>query len=108
MRSVAILLAGLAGVRASSNNLCVLYASLNFTGFNLARVEFASKTLTDLASLPTLGGAGDGISAGADDGVFYIPNAIIAYNYLLEVKTDNTTTDRYVAAPAGYTGGACD
>jgi hypothetical protein len=75
------------GTAALSNNLCILYASLNNSGFNLARVDFQQQLLTDLASLPNLGGAEGGLSAGADDGTFYIPNANIAYNYLLEVCT---------------------
>ena len=95
-----------ASAGALANNLCVLYVSLNTTGFNLARVDFGSQTLTDLASLPTLDGVSDGISAGADDGVFYVPNANVAYNFLLEVTTRNTTTDRYVSTPAGFSGGA--
>ncbi len=76
------------GVESLANNLCILYASINITGFNLARVNFQQQSLTDLASLPTLGGAEDGLSAGADDGTFYLPNANIAYNYLLEVNLD--------------------
>ena len=56
--------------------LCVLFVSKRFTGFHFGRVDFAHKAVVDLLPLPpSLGGAEGGCAAGADDGVFYIPNA---------------------------------
>ena len=94
----------------NGNDLCVLfcYNTRNRTeeGFHIGLIDFHAQKITSVLDLPlTLTGAGGGVAAGADDGQFFIPNADIAYNYLLEVSLlTNTTTDRTVAPPAPFTG----
>lgn len=91
-------------------DLCVLfcYATRNKTeeGFHIGLIDFQAQKITSILDLPlTLTGAGGGVAAGADDGQFFIPNADIAYNYLLEVSLlKNTTTDRSVAPPPPFAG----
>ena len=94
------------GAVAKGTNLCVLYVADTIKGFHLGRVDFAAKAVVDLLTLPlTLTGAGGGVAAGADDGQFFIPNADVAYNDLLEVNlATNTTTSHTIAAPAGFSG----
>ena len=94
----------------NGKDLCVLfcYDTRNKTeeGFHIGLIDFFSQKITTVLDLPlTLTGAGGGVAAGADDGQFFIPNADIAYNYVLEVSLlENTTTDRLVAPPAPFTG----
>ena len=70
------------------------------------RIDFAGQRLVELLTLPpTLDAAGGGVAAGADDGVFFIPNANVAYNDLLEVSLiTNETASRTIAAPPPFTG----
>ena len=91
---------------AKGADLCVLFASTAFRGFHFGRVDFAAKRVGDLLALPpTLTGAGGGVAAGADDGVFYIPNPDVAYNVLIELNIlTNSTTTRTIAPPPAYKG----
>jgi len=107
--AAALLLCAAAPVPAAAANgagLCVLFLSEAFRGFHFGQVDFAAKKVVDLLPLPaTLTGAGGGIAAGADDGQFFIPNADVAYNDLIEVNIlKNTTVSRTIAPPAAYKG----
>ena len=104
-----LLLASLLGVASGypggGADLCVLfcYDTRNRTeeGFHIGLIDFAAQKILSVLDLPlSLTGAGGGVAAGADDGVFYIPNPEVAYNYLLEVSLRaNTTTGRAIASP---------
>ena len=84
--------------------MCVLYASPEFSGFRMGRVNFGAKTLVDVASLPQLGGVENGVAAGAEDGVFYVPSGT-AYDDLLEVNIiKNTSIGRNFSSPPGFSG----
>ena len=107
LAALLLLLAAAPAARAAKGaDLCVLFVSTAFRGFHFGRVDFAAKRVDDLLSLPAaLTGAGGGVAAGADDGVFYIPNADVAYNSLIELNIlTNTTTTRTVAPPPAYKG----
>ena len=94
----------------SGASMCVLYCydtrNKSEEGFHIGRIDFANQRLEELLSLPpTLQSAGGGVAAGADDGTFFIPNADVAYNALLEVSlVTNKTASRTIAAPAPFTG----
>ena len=91
---------------ARGNAMCILFACRNFTTFHFGRVDFGARLVDDVMALPaSLTGAEGGCAAGADDGQFYIPNANVAYNDLLEVNLlAKTTTSRTIAPPAAYAG----
>ena len=91
---------------AKGADLCVLFVAENFRGFHFGSVDFAKKQVVDLLPLPAaLTSAGGGCAAGADDGQFFIPNADVAYNSLIELNVlKNTTVTRTVAPPAAYKG----
>lgn len=86
--------------------MCILFACRNFTTFHFGRVNFEARLVEDVMALPaSLTGAEGGCAAGADDGQFFIPNANVAYNDLLEVNLlTKTTTSRTIAPPAAYAG----
>ena len=94
------------GVFARGSDMCLLFAARNFSVFHFGRVDFSSGRVVDVMSLPpSLSGAEGGVSAGADDGQFFIPNANVAYNALLEVNiVSRTTATRLVAPPPAYAG----
>ena len=91
-------------------SMCVLYCydtrNVSEQGFHIGRIDFAGQRLDELLTLPpALNAAGGGVAAGADDGQFFIPNANVAYNDLLEVSlVTNETVSRTIAAPAPFTG----
>lgn len=106
-------LCALASAAASAfdgSSMCVLFCydarNASEQGFHIGRVDFAGQRLVELLQLPpALDAAGGGIAAGADDGQFFIPNANVAYNDLLEVSLiTNETVSRTIAAPAPFAG----
>lgn len=91
---------------AGGQGMCVLFVSNSFRGFHFGKVDFIAKKLEDVMPLPLqLTGAEGGCAAGADEGVFFIPNANVAYNFLYEVNIiKNTTTSRTISPPSQYNG----
>jgi len=106
LRSSPLLAAAAAAAAAGGADMCVLFVSESFRGFHFGRVDFANKHVADLLPMPaTLTGAGGGVAAGADEGVFYIPNADVAYNDLIEVNiVKNTTKSVTIEAPPAFKG----
>jgi hypothetical protein len=104
--SCALVLFAAPALAAKGADLCVLFASTAFKGFHFGRVDFAAQRVVDLLALPpNLTGAEGGCAAGADEGVFYIPNPDVAFNSLIEVNIlTNKTVVRTVTPPPAYAG----
>lgn len=104
--ATAALLASVPFANGAGTDMCVLFIAEGMREFHFGKVDFQAKKIADLASLPpTVNGAGGGVAAGADEGIFYIPNPSLAYNALVELNVlKNTSTVKIINPPIPYKG----